>query len=259
MPTYPRRYGYAWVGVVEGAGGSRLGQGTRVFALAPHGSAHVLSAGDVWPVRTDIPAARAALAANLETAVTATWDAAVALGERAIVLGAGTVGLLTGWLLSRAGAAVTFVEPSALRRACVAALVPGARALGRSEPDGSADLVVEATGSPGSLDAAIAWCAPDARVLVVSFYGRRRAPIDLGDAFHRRRLSLVASQVSSIPPRLRGRFDAARRFALVDELLGEPRLDALLGPATPFERAPELYERLAAAADSLPCHVFEYA
>jgi 2-desacetyl-2-hydroxyethyl bacteriochlorophyllide A dehydrogenase len=259
-PTYPCRYGYAWVGtVVERGAEALLDVGTRVFALAPHGTAHVLAASEARPIRSDIPAARAALAANLETAITCVWDAEAALGEHAVVLGAGVVGILVTWLLARAGVNVTVIDPRPARRACAHALVPTAVLPAASEPDARADVVVEATGRPDVLDAAIAWAAPSARVVVASFYGRRRAPVNLGDAFHRRRLSLVASQVSSIPPRLAPRWSAHRRFGVVEDLLGEPRLDALIAPPVPFERAATLYAELDADDDPLPCHVFEYA
>jgi threonine dehydrogenase-like Zn-dependent dehydrogenase len=97
-----------------------------------------------------------------------------------------------------------------------------------------------------------------ARIVVASFYGKRRAPIDLGDAFHRRRLTLVASQVSTLPARLAQRFDPDRRFAIVLELLAEPALDALLAPPVSFDRAPELYAALDRDADGPPCPVFVY-
>jgi 2-desacetyl-2-hydroxyethyl bacteriochlorophyllide A dehydrogenase len=258
-PTYPCRYGYAWVGAVVERGSDALpSEGTRVFALAAHGDAHVLASRCIRPIRADIPAARAALAANMETAVTCTWDAEVALGERAVVLGGGLVGILVTWLLVRVGAKVTLVEPRPARRSCAQRLVPAACVVAHRAPDGRADVVVEATGDPRAIHDAIAWSAPSARIIVASFYGRRVAPIALGDAFHRRRLSLVSSQVSAIPPRLSTRWDAARRFATVEDLLGEPNLDALIAPAVGFEHAPELYARLDVDDDALPCHVFDY-
>jgi len=252
--TYPRRYGYAWVG--------QRGD-ERVFALAPHGDAHVLGA-EARPIRSDIPAARAALAANLETAITCTWDAEAMFGERAVVLGAGLIGILTAWLLTRSGLSVTLVDPRPSRRACAKILTPSVHTPDRASPDGRADVIVEASGDPLVINDAIAWAAPSARIVVASFYGRRRAPIDLGDLFHRRRLSLVASQVSSIPPRLSTRWDAERRFELVQDLLGEPKLDHLIAPPVPFERAAELYAKLDRSIDDrdadapLPCHVLAY-
>jgi 2-desacetyl-2-hydroxyethyl bacteriochlorophyllide A dehydrogenase len=257
--TYPCRYGYAWVGEVAEAGpGTRLAAGTRVFALAPHGEAHTLPERAVRALPEDFAATRAVLAANLETAVTCAWDANVGLGDDAVVLGGGVVGTLTAWLLARSGANVTLVEPSPLRRAAARALVPSALVEATAEPDGAADVVVEATGDPRRLDEAIAWARPEAAIVVASFYGARRAPVDLGDAFHRRRLVLRASQVSSIPPRLRERWSPARRFLLVLSLLRERALDALLAPATPFGEAAALYAALDRETDVPPAHVFVY-
>lgn len=258
-PIYPRRYGYAWVGEIEERGdGVATPSGTLVFALAPHGEAHVLDAREVRVLPDDVAAERATLAAAVETALTVAWDAAPALGESAVVLGAGAVGALSAWLLDRSGARVTVVEPSAARRSAASALVPTANVVAEARPVGAADLVVEATGQPRALDAAVAWCRPEARVVVASFYGTRRAEVDLGGAFHCKRLALVASQVSSIPPRLRGRWDAARRWTQVVALLREPALDALLAEPTPFARAPELYPALDASSDVPPAHVFVY-
>jgi 2-desacetyl-2-hydroxyethyl bacteriochlorophyllide A dehydrogenase len=256
--TYPRRYGYAWVGEVIAAGaGARFGEGTRVFALAPHGDIHVLDAALVRPLPEDFPAARAVLAANLETAVTCAWDAGVSLGDDAVVLGGGVVGILTAWLLTQSGATVTLVERSAKRRAAARALVRSAVVEAEAAPDGTADVVVEATGDPSVLDTAVAWARPEGRVVVASFYGKRRAPIDLGDTFHRRRLELRASQVSSIPPRLRERWSPARRWLLVLTLLHERALDALLAPV-PFGDAAALYASLDTETDVPPAHVFVY-
>jgi 2-desacetyl-2-hydroxyethyl bacteriochlorophyllide A dehydrogenase len=257
--TYPRRYGYAWVGEIAACGeGTRLAEGTRVFAFAAHGEVHTLDEALVRPLPEDFSATRAVLAANLETAVTCAWDATVSLGDTAVVLGGGVVGILTAWLLAKSGAAVTLVERGEKRRTAAHALARSVAIEADAAPDGRADVVIEATGDPHVLDAAIAWARPEGRIVVASFYGKRRAPIDLGDAFHRRRLELRASQVSSIPPRLRERWSPARRWQLVLSLLHEHALDALLAPAVPFADAAQLYARLDADADSPPAHVFVY-
>lgn len=240
---YPTRYGYAWVGALE--------DGTCVFGLLPHGDAHVVSPSSLRVLPSDVPATRATLAANLETAITCAWDAEVPFGANVTVFGGGVVGLLTAWILQRS-ASVRVVEKSLARMAI-------ANELGLIAEHEEADVVIEATGDPRVLDGAIETTAPGGRVVVASFYGQRKAPIALGDAFHRKRLAIVASQVSAIPPRLSARWTHARRFDLVRSLLREAALDKLI-KAVPFENAPALYERLAAGHDDdPPCHVFEYA
>jgi 2-desacetyl-2-hydroxyethyl bacteriochlorophyllide A dehydrogenase len=258
-PTYPRRYGYAWVGeVVESNSGSHP-RGAHVFALAPHGDEHVLNAGDARVLPAWLPPARAVLAANLETAVNVVWDAQVALGDDVLVVGGGVVGLLVGHLAQKSGAGrVRLLEPSARRRE--AALALGFDEVSASAPPGSpvADVVVEASGDPACLDLALRLVRDEGVVTVASFYGQRTAPVALGTDFHRRRLSLRSSQVSRIPPSHSAGWSFGRRFDLVTNLLKNPQLDALLDGAVPFDEAPATYARLARAPGEALQTVFSY-
>jgi len=259
-PTYPRRYGYSWVGeIVESrAQGTAVGQ--RVFALRPHGDVHVLRAEQMRKLPEAIPSVRATLAANLETALTVVWDAEVSIGDRVVVVGGGIVGLLSAMLAGRAGAgSVRVVEPSPRRRQAALDLgIAEAVAPEQDTPKGDADVVIEATGDPACLDRAIAHAGLEATVVVASFYGERRSPISLGTAFHRRRLQLKASQVSRLPPQKAVRWDPTRRFATVVGLLADPRLDALIAPPIPFAEAPAWYARLAADPGGALHSVFTY-
>jgi 2-desacetyl-2-hydroxyethyl bacteriochlorophyllide A dehydrogenase len=258
--TYPCRYGYAWVGVVEAweGDGNGLEPGTLVFALAPHGTHHALDAARVRVLEPAIPAHRAVLAANLETAVTCVWDSGVALGDKVVVLGAGVVGLLVAWLLVRSGCRVRVVEPSAIRRERARALGAQAVSLDADRPAADADVVVEATGAPIALDRAIAHARCEATIVVVSFYGARRAAIDLGTEFHRRRLVLRASQVSQVPIRQSRRWSLERRFGLVRQLLLEAELDQLLTRFVPFDDAPNAYAELDRSPGDAVQTIFTY-
>ncbi|MBK7586440.1 MAG: zinc-binding dehydrogenase [Myxococcales bacterium] len=243
-PLYPRRYGYAWVGEIV-AGDAALPSGARVFCLAPHGDLHCIQATSARRIPDSIPAPRATLAASLETALTCVWDSEASLGDEVVVLGAGLIGLLTTWLLVRAGARVHVVEPVERRRAL--ALTLGAASVchpADDNPAGRADVVLEASGDPACLAAAISHAAREATIIVASFYGTRSAPLALGNDFHRRRLKLKSSQVSHIPPARAPRWSLERRFELVCELLADDRLDTLVDAPVPFEEAPAVYAQL---------------
>ena len=220
---YPLRYGYASVGRVAalGTGVAADWQGRLVFAFVPHASAFLATPTDVIPVPPDIAPEQAALLPNMETAVNFVMDGQPLIGERVAVVGLGVVGLLTTALLSRFPlAALTAVEPLALRRS--QALAWGATAafppneLAKIE---HVDLAYELSGNPAALDTAIALTGYAGRIVVGSWYGAKRAPIDLGGRFHRSRLRLVSSQVSTIDPALSGRWDKARRFAVAWQML----------------------------------------
>jgi 2-desacetyl-2-hydroxyethyl bacteriochlorophyllide A dehydrogenase len=257
-PTFPRRYGYAWVGEVLESQSADHGVGARVFALAPHAEQHSLDAASARVLPADLPAERATLAANLETAVNVVWDGGVGLGDQVVVIGGGVVGLLAGYAAKRGGAGhVRLVEPSAPR--CAAALALGFDAAGAdAAPRASADVVIEASGNPAALDSAIACAREEAVIVVASFYGQRVAPVGLGAEFHRRRLTLRASQVSRLPPSRAAGWSFDRRFALVLDLLEDPLLDALLDPAAPFADAVATYARLAREPGAALHTLFRY-
>ncbi len=69
-----------------------------VFALHPHQTVFNLPAEAVAPLPDGLPPARAVLAANMETALNAVWDAAPAAADSIAVVGAGVVGALVAFL-----------------------------------------------------------------------------------------------------------------------------------------------------------------
>jgi 2-desacetyl-2-hydroxyethyl bacteriochlorophyllide A dehydrogenase len=257
--AYPARYGYAAVGEVAaiGPGVAEAWLGRRVFALEPHASAFVAAEGDVFEVPPRFDAEHATLFATMETAVNLVLDAAPRLGERVAVLGQGVVGLLATSLLARfplealvgvdvraerAGRALAFGAHAA------AATVEEARAALAGRDDGGADLVLELTGDPAALDAALALTGREGRVVVGSFYGRRRASVDLGTHFHRGRLSLVSSQVSRLSPALGGRWNRPRRARVAWAALARLDAAALITHRFTLGRAAEAYALLEARA-----------
>jgi 2-desacetyl-2-hydroxyethyl bacteriochlorophyllide A dehydrogenase len=260
-PTYPRRYGYAWVGEVLESRSEQHAVGARVFALSPHGDESVCDGARARALPDEVPSRRAVLAANLETAVNVVWDAEITLGDDVVILGGGVVGALVGWLSKQCGARrVRVVEPSAVRRRAALSLgVDEALPPEAGGPTALADVVVEASGDPTCLARAIATTREEGTVVVASFYGARVAEVPLGAEFHRRRLTLRASQVSRIAPKRSVGWSFERRFSLVADLLRNPALDALFSPSIPFSAAPAAYAELSRApADALQI-VFDYA
>src|ERR1700716_1974796 len=100
---FPVKYGYATVGVVESGAADLLGR--AVFTLHPHQTVFDLPVAAAVPVPAKVPASRAVLAANMETALNSVWDAGPGPFGRVAVVGAGAVGALTGWLCKELAAA----------------------------------------------------------------------------------------------------------------------------------------------------------
>ncbi|HET7518135.1 MAG TPA: zinc-binding dehydrogenase [Actinomycetes bacterium] len=244
--TYPFRYGYSAVGrVVQPAPPFQEGQ--RVFAFHPHQDRFVADAGGVVAV-DDLDPRAATLYPLVETAVQVSLDAAPRLGETAVVVGLGAVGVLVAALLARTGAVVLGSEPEPARRAAAQAF--GVRAVGPDELGEAvaaqtggrgADLVVESSGSPRALAASLGLLAHEGTALVCSWYGTKPVPLPLGADFHRRRLVLRSTQVSTLPAALTARWDRRRRAELAWRLTRELPLAALATHGFAFEQAAEAY------------------
>jgi 2-desacetyl-2-hydroxyethyl bacteriochlorophyllide A dehydrogenase len=254
--AYPFAYGYSVVGRVERSRGT-LPKGARVFAFHPHQDVAVIGERDVIPLDGEDPR-RATLLPLVEAALQAVLDAGSRFGEVVAVLGLGCVGALTGALLGRAGARVIGSEPRPERRHAagrlgVEAVPPEELAPRLDELTGGrgVPLVVEASGRPEVLEASLALLAHEGTALVCSWYGTKSVALPLGGDFHRRRLAIRSTQVSTIPSHLAGRWDRRRRREAARALLSELPLDCLATHEFPFERAPDAYAAVAGGAPDL--------
>jgi threonine dehydrogenase-like Zn-dependent dehydrogenase len=252
----PVKYGYATVGVVESGAPTMLGK--SVFALHPHQDRFVVPTDAARSLPDGLPPRRAVLAANMETAVNALWDAAPSIGDRIVVVGGGTVGCLVAYLAARLPAVrVQLVDTDSSRRAVAQAL--GVQSF--ATPDNAWDdveLVFHASGSEEGLAACLRIAGYEATIIEMSWYGTRRVSLPLGEDFHARRLVLKSSQVGTIRPERRARWSRSRRLSLALELLADERLDLLLDGDSAFDELPTTMQRLAAAPSGAFCHVVRY-
>ncbi|HEX3212281.1 MAG TPA: zinc-binding alcohol dehydrogenase [Actinomycetota bacterium] len=244
--AFPFRYGYSAVGrVVRPAAPFQEGQ--RVFAFHPHQDRFVADVREVIPVDGLDPRA-ATLYPTVETALQVCLDASPRLGETVVVVGLGAVGILAAALLIRTGAVVLGSDPEPARQAAARAF--GVRAI---DPDDlaevvaaetgrrGADLVVEVSGNPQALAGSLGLLAHEGTAVICSWYGTKPVSLPLGAAFHRRRLALRSTQVSTLPAALTARWDRRRRAELAWRLARELPLAVLATHAFAFEQAAEAY------------------
>jgi 2-desacetyl-2-hydroxyethyl bacteriochlorophyllide A dehydrogenase len=256
--SYPFKYGYAAVGqVIElGEGVAPTWQGKIVFAFHPHESHFVSSTEDAIQIPDGLPLEEAAFLPNMETAVSFVMDGRPLIGERVAVFGQGIVGLLTTALLARMPLSkLVTIDKYALRREASLALGahmsldPEARETidemtplpDEEHSGGGIDLTYELSGNPSALDQAIAVTGFDGRVIIGSWYGRKRADLNLGGRFHRSRIRLLSSQVSNVAPALTGRWSKARRLQVALEMLRDLKPSRLITHRFHISRAPEAY------------------
>ena len=251
----PVKYGYSAVGVVENGPAGIIGR--RVFCLRPHQDWFIVPFDAVVEIPDAVPDRRAALAANMETAINGIWDAKPGPGDRIAVIGAGAVGCLAAALAARLpGAEVELIDIDPARGSIAAAL--GCHFATPENPTPEADVVVHASGSPAGLDTALTIAGPEATVIEMSWYGTRAVPVMLGGAFHSRRLTLRSSQVGAVPADRRPRWPHRRRLALALSLLRDSIFDVLLSGETAFFDLPALMPWLAASPAGVLCHTLSY-
>lgn len=252
---WPVKYGYINVGVVEQGPESLTGR--QVFCLYPHQRRYVVAADAVTPIPPQVPASRAVLCANMETAINALWDAQPSIGDRITVVGAGVVGCLVAWMAAAIpGCDVELVDINPAR-ASLAALL-GARFSLPDTADDERDLVIHASASERGLTTALSLAGFEATVLELSWYGDRPVAVPLGQAFHSRRLQLRCSQVGSIAPTQRARWTYQRRLALAMTLLEADVLDALVSGESDFAELPRIYADLMDGGQDVLCHRIKY-
>jgi len=260
--AYPLAYGYACVGIVKetGAGVEKSWRDKMVFAFQPHTSRFIINPNSLILIPDSLPAESAPFLPNMETAINFMQDGAPIIGERVAVFGQGMVGLLTAALLREFPLeTLVTVDPIKLRRDVFngadiksglknfVSLDPTAadfRArLADSAPDGF-DLVYELSGNPHTLNDAIAVTRFSGRVVIGSWYGNKRAEVDLGGAFHRSRIRLISSQVSTIAPELSARWDKSRRFNVAFDALARIQPQKWVTHRYPLDQAQTAYRLL---------------
>jgi 2-desacetyl-2-hydroxyethyl bacteriochlorophyllide A dehydrogenase len=236
--AYPLTYGYATVGRVidRGTHVSSDWQDAVVFAFQPHTSHFTARPSDVVPLDPGCEPEEAIFLANMESAVNFVMDGHPLLGEQVVVIGQGTVGLLTTALLaqipltrlitmdifetrrdmSRAVGAHYSLDPSVSDLPSTVETY-----MAHSDYHRGADITFELSGSEQGLDQAIAVTGFSGRIIIGSWYGQKAVSADLGGTFHRSRIRLISSQVSTVDPRLTGRWTKARRLTVAKKLLRE--------------------------------------
>ncbi len=259
--TFPLRYGYALVGEVTATGPQTDPEwlGRKVFAFHPHESCFNSATENLIRVPETIKPEDAIFLPTVETAVNFVMDGRPVIGEQVVVFGQGIVGLLTTALLAHFPLAVLVtLDRYAIRRRvsqavganiCLDPADPAVleilrQSLGAHERYAGADLVYELSGAPETLNQAIATTGFGGRIVVGSWYGQKRATLDLGGRFHRARLEIISSQVSSLSPYLAARWSKSRRLATAWEALENIRPAQFITHRFPVQRAAEAYHLL---------------
>jgi 2-desacetyl-2-hydroxyethyl bacteriochlorophyllide A dehydrogenase len=267
---YPFKYGYACVGRIIAAGTAvEPGWvGRRVFAFHPHESHFCAQPDALIPFLFEMEAERAVLLPNAETAVNLIMDGAPLVGERVVLFGQGIVGLMVTKLLASFPLGGLYAVDPVERRLALAEAFGAVQTFTPAEVvsgelmdvlgDLRADLIFELSGNPGALNEAIRQTGFGGRIVIGSWYGTKQAPIDLGGHFHRNRIQILSSQVSTIATHLQGRWSKERRLAQAWTFLPTLPIDQLITHRFPIEQAADAYALVDQRPQEAVQVLFEY-
>ncbi|RZW22177.1 MAG: zinc-binding alcohol dehydrogenase [Desulfobulbaceae bacterium] len=270
--SYPVSYGYACVGRVIAVGEEVSDQwlDRRVYGFQPHQSHFCAEVDVLQPIPENIDDHTALFLASMETGVNLLLDGCPLIGELVIVFGQGIIGLLTTALLARFPlAGLITVDSSANRRlaskqyGAVESYAPHdddlMQAFGAvAGQGGKADLVYELSGNPDALSTALTLTRFSGRVIIGSWYGSKSVELNLGSFYHRGRVKLVSSQVSTLAPELTGRWDKARRLQLAWDMLRLIKPAGLISQTFSLGEASQAYELIDQSPEQTIQVIFDY-
>lgn len=260
--NYPLAYGYACVGkVVEiGKKVNSEWENRLVFSFQPHSSHFVTKPENLFPIPDSLSPETACFFPSMETAVNLIQDGAPILGERVLVLGQGVIGLLTASLLSEFPLEkLVVVDNYEIRKNALSSHKSQVTSLSLKNLQPSTfDLVFELTGSPTVLNDAIELTTFSGRVVIGSWYGEKKSEVHLGGSFHRSRIKLISSQVSTIQPELSGRWNKARRVQVTWEALERIKPEKWITHRFSLDDASKAYQLLDENSQEIIQVIFDY-
>ena len=247
---YPLAYGYACAGEVIAIGDEVAPSwyGRRVFAFHPHTSTFALDPSALVPIPDDLSYEQAVFLPNMETAVNFAMDAQPIVGERVLLFGLGVVGLQTLHLLRRLPLASLLATDGYANRRNIAGAWGADAVLSPEQIQAfrglDPDLILELTSNPAALATAIEIAGYGTRILVGSWYGDKSATLPLGGSFHRNRIQLFSSQVSTLDGQFANRWNKSRRLDTAWTWLRTVPVDDLITHRLPITAASQAYQLL---------------
>lgn len=257
---FPMNYGYQVVARVSEVGpGVDFAVGDRVFAVHAHQDAFVMPVAAtnqagvrreiVTRVPDDIASEQAAFVNLFAVALNGLLDAPVRVGDVVAVSGLGVVGSFAAHLARKTAGKLVLIDPLEQRRERASwiggdAVVHPRDAAATVEElsrGRGADIVMEASGAPAALQAALEVTGDEGTVLVLSYYGTRPVPLVLSPEFHYKRQRIVSSMVAAVGSGLQPRWDRDRRTAVAFEELRQVDVDNLVSHRVPFDQAASAY------------------
>ncbi len=235
--SFPIKYGYSLVGEVLSTG---KWQGKKVHLMHPHQDICQVKTDSLFEIPAGVPLKRAILAANLETALNALWDANVQMGDNILVVGFGLIGSLVARLISLMPATTCTIVDIDPAKQLLAQKMGFVTANANTLPS-NFDIAFHASAAAQGLQTCIDKVGLEGKIIELSWYGTKTSNIQLGGSFHSERKQIISSQVAHLPAHKNTRWNYYRRKKVVFNLLKNPLFDQHISHTINFNELPNLF------------------
>tara|TARA_B100001059_G_scaffold140742_1_gene140809 strand:+ start:1306 stop:2268 length:963 start_codon:yes stop_codon:yes gene_type:complete len=251
--SFPIKYGYINVGKVINGPKKLLHKNT--FALYPHQDLFEINSKEVQILNESNNPKKYLLTANMETAINIFWDTQASNKDKIVIVGMGSVGILTAYYFKLQNYKNVFICDSNLKKKKFATL------LGLNFKDFKTikdiDVVINTTSNYQIINKSFNKLNLEGKIVEASWYGNKKGIINLGGSFHSKRLKLISTQVSNIPKYLSNKHNYKSRLKLAIKALSSNKLLKLVNTESHFNNLEEDYVSIINNPDSI-MHAIKY-
>tara|TARA_B100000401_G_scaffold354642_1_gene252166 strand:+ start:22 stop:981 length:960 start_codon:yes stop_codon:yes gene_type:complete len=225
----PIKYGYINIGKIVDGPKQMLNK--NIFSLFPHQSLYEIPIKNI-SILPNRNIKKFLLTANMETAINIFWDSMPNKKDKIIIIGLGSVGILTAYYFQLRKFNQVYVYDSNLKKKSIAKYLKF-KFIDFNKIK-SADIVINTSSDYNILANSMKILSNEGKFIEASWYGNKKGLINLGGHFHSKRLKIISSQVSQIPIHLKDKYDFNKRLKLAINALKNDKLKKLITSESTF-------------------------
>ena len=234
--NFPIKYGYINVGEIVDGPNKILGK--KIFTLTPHQTFYEIEIKNLNFLKNkDVK--KYLLTANMETAINIFWDSQSQKKDNILVVGLGSVGLLTAYFFKLRGFKNIKVTDINLNKKKIAKIL-GLQFVNFNNTK-NIDCVINTTSSYEILNKSLTKLNLDGRIVEASWYGSKAGNINLGNEFHSKRIKIISSQVSNIPLHMKSKYNYKSRLKIAIDALSSSKIMILINSFSKFSTLDKEY------------------
>ena len=234
--SFPIKYGYINIGEIIDGPVSLIG--IKIFTLFPHQTVFEISTKNINLIKNK-NAKKYLLTANMETAVNIFWDSQTKKNDTILIVGLGSVGLLTAYFFKLKGYKNLYVSDVNLSKKSIAKKF-NLNFIHYNKIN-NLDCIINTTSDYDVLNNSFTKLNLDGKIIEASWYGEKVAKLNLGNEFHSKRLRIISSQVSNIPLHMQKKHNYKSRLKIAIDALTDEKLLLLINSTSKFENLEKDY------------------